>query len=332
MNKFTAPLISTALALAPVAVAMAKIPPLKLDVEDITVSGLSAGGYMANQMHIAYSDWISGVGIIAAGPYYCAKGDITTALSQCVDKEEPAINLDELSAVAEQQAQQNTIAPLANLKNDKVWLFHGTRDTRVSASATNKLAQQYARWVSAENIKYVNDKPIAHLFPTLNHGGQCMVSEAPFIGRCDYDAAGDMLSFLLDDIKPASTKTSGRVISYSQKSLAGSDAKTLADTGYAYVPKQCEEGETCHVHVSFHGCNQYAEAVDMAYVEQTGLNNWADSNNLVVVYPQTRKSLFMPLNPQGCWDWWGYTGDDYATREGKQLKAVRKIVLGLASN
>ena len=86
------------------------------------------------------------------------------------------------------------------------------------------------------------------------------------------------------------------------------------------------------MHVSFHGCNQYAEAVGKAYVEQTGLNNWADSNNMVVVYPQTRKSLFMPLNPQGCWDWWGYTGEDYATRSGEQINAVRDIVLGLSSN
>lgn len=332
MNKFTTSLLTPILAIAPLTATFAQTPPLQLDVEKITVSGLSSGGYMANQMHIAYSDWISGVGIIAAGPYYCAKGDITTALNQCVDKEEPPIDLTELNAMAEQQAQKNAIAPLSNLKDDKVWLFHGTRDTRVSATATDKLAQQYAQWVGSENIKYINDKPVAHLFPTLKQGGPCMSSETPFIGQCDYDAAGDMLSFLLDEVKPASDRTNGRIISYNQKALAGKDADTLADKGYAYVPKQCEQGETCHVHVSFHGCNQYAEAVDMAYVEQTGLNNWADANNLVVVYPQTRKSLFMPLNPQGCWDWWGYTGEDYATRDGKQLKAVRKIVLGLASN
>ena len=70
----------------------AQVPPLQLDVEHITVSGLSSGGYMANQMHIAYSDWITGAGILAAGPYYCAQGDITVALSQCVDKSEPAID------------------------------------------------------------------------------------------------------------------------------------------------------------------------------------------------------------------------------------------------
>ena len=35
----------------------------------ITVSGLSAGGFMAVQMHVAYSDLFTGVGVIAGGTY-----------------------------------------------------------------------------------------------------------------------------------------------------------------------------------------------------------------------------------------------------------------------
>ncbi len=39
--------------------------------------------------------------------------------------------------------------------------------------------------------------------------------------------------------------------------------------------------------------------------------------------------MFMPLNPQGCWDWWGYTGSDYATQNGLQIRAVKQIAESL---
>ena len=65
------------------------------------------------------------------------------------------------------------------------------------------------------------------------------------------------------------------------------------------------------------------------FVTQTGINRWAESNKLVVLYPQTKSSNVMPFNPQGCWDWWGYTDANYATRSGKQIQAVSAMVKAL---
>ena len=31
-------------------------------------------------------------------------------------------------------------------------------------------------------------------------------------------------------------------------------------------------------------------------------------------------------NPKGCWDWWGYSGDKYLGRDGKQMRAVRAMI------
>jgi poly(3-hydroxybutyrate) depolymerase len=56
---------------------------LNLDLTRIGISGLSSGGYKANQFHNAHSDWVDKVGIITAGPYYCSK----TVLAQCVNKQ-----------------------------------------------------------------------------------------------------------------------------------------------------------------------------------------------------------------------------------------------------
>jgi len=61
-------------------------PPvnLNIDPDQVTVSGISAGGQMAHQLHIAYPDVFSGVGIIAGGPFGCAEGSLATAMTRCM--------------------------------------------------------------------------------------------------------------------------------------------------------------------------------------------------------------------------------------------------------
>lgn len=308
------------------------LPPLSLTLGNVTVSGMSSGGYMATQFHVAHSDWVKGAGILAAGPYYCAKGDITTALAQCVNKIDGEIDVSGLNNVAAQYEQEEKIAPLSNLRDAKVWLFHGTQDVRVIGEVSNLLHKQYASWTDTSNIKYVSDKPIAHVFPTQSKGVNCMKAESPFIGNCDYDAAGDMLNHLISDLSAPDDVLNGKLYSLDQQQLAGSDAKTLASEGFVYVPDDCAKGAQCRAHISFHGCNQYADAVGDAYITQTGINEWADDNKIVVLYPQTKKSLFMPLNPQGCWDWWGYSSADYANKKGAQIKAVKQMLTAISAS
>jgi poly(3-hydroxybutyrate) depolymerase len=103
---------------------------------------------------------------------------------------------------------------------------------------------------------------------------------------------------------------------------------SLADTGYAYVPASCAGGETCKVHVVFHGCKQTPDDVQEQYVEHTGYNRWADSNGIIVLYPEAKHDTV--ANPNGCWDWWGYSGAGYATKSGPQMAAVRAMLDRLA--
>jgi poly(3-hydroxybutyrate) depolymerase len=308
------------------------LPPLSLTLGNVTVSGMSSGGYMATQFHVAHSDWVKGAGILAAGPYYCAKGDITTALAQCVNKVDGDIDLNALQQVAKAFEKEEKIAPLSNLSDAKVWLFHGTQDKRVIAEVNDLLHKQYSMWTDNANLKYISDKPMAHVFPTQSTGVDCMQAESPFIGNCDYDAAGAMLKHLIPSLSAPDDSLSGKLYTLNQQQLAGANAKTLASEGFVYVPEECAKGASCRAHISFHGCNQYAGAVGDAYITQTGINEWADDNKIVVLYPQTQKSLFMPLNPQGCWDWWGYSSSDYANRDGEQIKAVKQMLFALSND
>ncbi|GAC12943.1 extracellular catalytic domain type 2 short-chain-length polyhydroxyalkanoate depolymerase [Aliiglaciecola lipolytica] len=306
--------------------------PTKLDlaIEKITVSGLSSGGFMANQFHIAHSDWVRGAAILAAGPYYCAQGSITTALSQCVNKQSDEFSLAPLNAQLKQYADKGLIAPLSNLKDSQVWLLHGTLDARVTRSVANALFQQYQTLVAPENLTYVKEKPFAHHFPTLASGARCDTSESPFLGNCQFDAAGELLNYLYSDLTPPVQKLNGKINAINQHELGGEPAESLAETGYLYVPQACARGQTCEVHVNFHGCNQNAETIGQEYIQNNGLNRWADSNQLVVLYPQTNTSMMLPMNPQGCWDWWGYTDENYANQQGQQIQAVKNIVKSLA--
>jgi hypothetical protein len=116
------------------------------------------------------------------------------------------------------------------------------------------------------------------------------------------------------------------------------NSHSMANTGWAYVPQNCANGQTCRLHVVFHGCKQYptysyfdgAQMVTYGttYVKDAGYNAWADTNNIVVLYPQAFNG---PRNPLGCWDWWGYDDPNYAIKTGNQMKAVKAMVDRLTS-
>lgn len=76
--------------------------------------------------------------------------------------------------------------------------------------------------------------------------------------------------------------------------------------------------------LALHGCEQGYSVISKTFISDAGINQWADTNNIIVLYPQAIASL---TNPLGCWDWWGYLDDPhYAQRSGPQMKALYKMV------
>lgn len=75
--------LSAALHLATPSAQAARLPGLDAQLTDVSVSGLSSGGYMAVQFHVAHSAMVKGAGVIAGGPYFCAQDSFDTATGTC---------------------------------------------------------------------------------------------------------------------------------------------------------------------------------------------------------------------------------------------------------
>ena len=57
-----------------------ELPQLGIDRSKTSVSGLSAGAYMAGQIQVAHSKDVVGAGIVAGGPFGCAQSNTPTKL------------------------------------------------------------------------------------------------------------------------------------------------------------------------------------------------------------------------------------------------------------
>lgn len=303
-----------------------------LESREIFVTGLSSGGMMAVQYHAVFSKSVKGVAVLAAGPYHCA-GDNTNGR---MDRERimPCLNGTPDAAASLAKLHANSSAGLIdneqNLSKSRVYLFRGTQDQWVSAGVFNALRDYYRNLVPTTQIHSDDQRPVGHAFITDNPADPaCTAASAPFVTNCGFDQAGDILHWLNQGkLQPRAEKASGRIVAFDQHEFTGPSSLSMEDQGYLYVPAACAAGEKCSLHLVFHGCGQGAGSVgDKVYgLPGAGFNRWADSNHMLVLYPQVTASLYSPLNPLACWDWWGYNDAAWNTHQGKQLKAIKAMV------
>ncbi|KFN49803.1 extracellular catalytic domain type 2 short-chain-length polyhydroxyalkanoate depolymerase [Arenimonas composti] len=309
------------------------LPALVIDPDRVAVAGLSSGAYMATQVHLAFSDRLRGAALVAGGPYGCAVGTLQIALGSCMQGA-PAPDLAALAQRVRERADRGALAPLDGLRGDHVFVLHGRDDTTVAPALGAAAADLYAE-LGGDGLALQRDfeRGFAHVWPTVDRGGDCGEPAAPWLGACGFDAAGAALAWLYGPpSRDAAAGTGGELREFDQTVFAadGSGSPQLADRGFAYVPKACAAGEACGLLVVFHGCEQSAVQVGNVFARDAGFNRWADVYGLVVLYPQVQPS-WLPLNPKACWDWWGYTGADYDTRAGAQVGWVGRVIDTLAA-
>ncbi len=324
------------------------LPAHNADIEESSVSGLSSGAFMAVQFGTAWSSIIKGIGVVAGGPFYCAQRSVTTATNDCMKGPPPAQSV--FTGMADRSAAAGHIDPTDNLRRQKVYVFHGFNDGTVAESVTRATVGFYDHYLGNAgrgNLFYQTTLGAGHAFVLAQPpqtAKDCSVTATPYIDRCGYAQAGVILRHIYGALaKPHQpNELTGAVKSFSQESYARPDtpgALSMGNEGYVYVPKECEgtTGPACRVHVVLHGCLQDANDVGREVVDKAGFNEWADTNRLIVLYPQTTARPlmlpFQPFNPLACWDWWGYvTNDDtYVAKPGRQITAIKKMLDALTS-
>ncbi|MFF2775494.1 poly(3-hydroxybutyrate) depolymerase [Streptomyces sp. NPDC058052] len=316
--------------------ATAAVPPpttgslQRYDISATYVSGLSSGGFMANQLHVAYSGVFKGAGIFSAGPYDCAQNNLNTALYGCMDTLMARKTPAQLEQLTRDRATAGKVDPVANLAGDKVWLFHGTNDTTVKQAVNDDLATYYRDLGS--DVVYNRTSASGHAWVSPIGPNACTSTSSPYINNCGGDPVKEMLTHLLGSVKPAgSVAPTGKLVQFGQGAYTpgGSpSAISMGDQGFAYVPQSCQNGASCTLMVALHGCYQYFGLVGDALMDKAYLNEYADTNDMIVLYPQ---ATTMTGNPRGCWDWWGYKSADYAQKSGPQMTAVMNMAEALGA-
>lgn len=323
--------------------AVVALPKLKVDASQITVSGLSSGGFMANQLGYAYSQTFRGVGVFAAGPYMCAGHSNYTACMYNASISGAMLNT--------MQADINNwsgtaIDNKAGVAQQKIYMFVGTSDTTVGPNPMNALQNQYsANGVAAADLEYVKRAGTAHVFPTdfdSTGNNACNASASPYISNCGYDGAKAALTQFYGPLNPRNDAPSAaNYIEFDQTAFTANAG--MAATGWVYVPAGCAGGSaggmTCRVHVALHGCQQNVATIGDRFIKNTGYSRWADTNRIVVLFPQTRVDTTRRptsasgtlANANGCWDWIGWYGSNFAQRAGSQQAAIKAMVDQLAS-
>ena len=319
-----------------------ELPALSADIKATSVSGISSGAYMAGQFQIAHSKLVVGAAIIAGGPYGCAQSvfsDMMMGPGVAFLNMPKAINgcmlntlapwgvpdVDRLAKKTRSLAEAGRIDPIESLLDDRVYLFSGSND-RTVVPAIVKAAYAYYKLLgfSDDRLTLVSDIPAGHAFVTANEGLSCETTGKPYIVDCDYDQAEAVLTHIYGPLKPRTENPTGTFVTFSQRPFfSGIASHDMEDEGVAYVPADCAGSTTCRVHIAFHGCAQNIAASGDAFIRETGYANWADANALIVLFPQASSS---PMNPQGCWDWWGFTGRDYLTQDAAQITIVFRML------
>ncbi|WP_329792908.1 PHB depolymerase family esterase [Lentzea sp. DG1S-22] len=325
---------ATGLAAASLSISLAAVPPpqsgslTKYDVTGTYVSGLSSGGFMANQLHVAYSSVFQGAGIFSAGAYDCAQNDLNTALLACMDTFQARKTPAELEQLTRTRASAGSVDPPQNLAGDPVWLFHGSADDTVDRAVNDDLATYYRDF--GARVVYDNATAAGHAWISPIGPNACGTTTSPYVNRCGTtDPVKEMLTHLFGQVNPAASALSGRLVRFDQNTHApGGDAAAISmgREGFAYVPRSCETGP-CKLMVTLHGCYQYFGLIGNALLDKAYLNEYADTNNMIVLYPQ---ATTMTGNPRGCWDWWGYQSARYPLKTGPQMTAVVNMVRALS--
>lgn len=311
-----------------------KLPKLNIDQTKITASGVSAGAYMAVQLNVALSSVFTGIASIAGGIYWCSEGNVFKAQVSCIKSPSFISVASKIEKAKSEEAAQN-IDSLQNIQKSRIYAYASPKDGIMNPDNTKKLIEFYSHFTAKENIFLRNTVNSGHGWITNSYGNSCEDRKLPWLNNCHFDLAGDFLTHFYGHLNPPKVERklfystpSANLFKFDQSEFNDSKAH-LYPYGWVYIPAGCSSagGQKCKLHVALHGCQMNPDYIQDIFVVNSGINGWAETNNIVVLYPQNEKSLLS--NPYDCWDWWGYSDSNFANRKGPQIVAIQKMVYRL---
>ena len=125
----------------------------------------------------------------------------------------------------------------------------------------------------------------------------------------------------------------------------------LDDTGFVYVPSRCRATQgseaaapnaeggrhlgwstvrplfsaACRIHVHYHPCGGSWRVLSLSYMLENALPAYAETNDLVLLYPQSSAGGDNPVG-NGCFDWFGATGEAFDSRSSVQINTVLNMM------
>ncbi|CAG7660790.1 unnamed protein product [Allacma fusca] len=329
-----------------------RLEPWRIRDNSVTLSGFSSGGTFAQQMQFSYPSLFSGIAVFSHTYYRCGPGngiqkdydDACTKLdnppaSQLYD---PNMALNDIQRFYEQRLIGNP----AFLQNKKLYVFTGLRNFLFTPEMSLNILKLYEPMIqNSLNIRTrVMDAEL--LLPSDSYGGKCTDASAntDYIGNCGFSGALESLQFLLGpSIKRPGNERLEPLQTFNQREFFIPERHDMDDVGFVYVPKACKLSNPgrdrpgfggsrpaeCYLHFYFHGCFSGRDFLGMNHTVNSGFLQVAEANNIIMVFPQSVKS---PENDIGCWDTYGFTGKDFATRKGAQVQVVHKMLQRVLGN
>ncbi|MBV9439014.1 MAG: hypothetical protein JOZ24_03370, partial [Candidatus Eremiobacteraeota bacterium] len=134
----------------------------------------------------------------------------------------------------------------------------------------------------------------------------CGTAASPYMITCTqngapYDSEHTWLSLFLGNLHPRNNGTlHGSLLRFDQTEFGASAANDMDTNGTVFVPKQCANGARCALVLALHGCLQTHAVIGDKWVTESGIDEWADTNNIVVLYPYAQAGQYPnPYNPNG---------------------------------
>jgi poly(3-hydroxybutyrate) depolymerase len=303
-----------------------KLQSYNVNPNEVFVAGISSGGFEAVQLDVAYSKTFKGAAIYAGGVYYCAQDSETTALVDCGGADSYGSELSASESYLDRQSAAGTIDAESNLGGQKVYLWSGTGDTVVPQKSMNDLQTEYQHY--GASVTYDNSFNAEHGWESPDGTVACSTLSSPYMIKCDqgssvYDSEKTWLTMFFGTLNARNGGTlGGSLINFDQTEFG--TAAGLDTNGWIFVPQSCASGTQCGLVVALDGCQQYQAAIGTEFVTEAGIDEWADSNKIIVLYPY--QTTVSGSNPNGCWDWWGYGSANYALKSGPQMAAIDAMV------